>query len=185
MASARCYTKSGSVEKYESNAWSSPSSGNWSPSGVVGKITTPDSRGNYTVTPPNNFVDSNTPTEFYCYTMYGGIKKTFYFKENIQTRHVINLSCSVNLYSGGSMHIMLKFNDNNKYLGNDKLSVEVVLTTTITPNVFIDSVSFTVTKYSTSPLRNYINIGPEVGKKYVARITSCRPGSGDGYIVNY
>lgn len=81
MASARCYTKSGSVEKYESNAWSSPSSGNWFSSGVVGKITTPDSRGNYTVTPANGFEDSNTQTGFYCYTMYGGVRKTFYFKE--------------------------------------------------------------------------------------------------------
>ena len=185
MATARCYTKSGSVEKYESNLWSSPSAGNWSSFGVLGTITTPDSRGNYTVTPANEFEDSNTQTEFYCYTMYGGVRKTFYFKEkDIQTRHVINLSCSVYLYSGGSMQILLKF-DNNKYLGNDKLSVEVVLTTTITPNVFIDSVSFTVTKYSISPLRNYIDIGPEVGKKYVARITRCSPGSGDGYIVHY
>ena len=80
MATARCYTKSGSVEKYESNLWSSPSTGNWSSLGVLGTITTPDSRGNYTVTPANEYEDSNTQTEFYCYTMYGGVRKTFYFK---------------------------------------------------------------------------------------------------------
>lgn len=80
MASARCYTKSGSVEKYESNLWSSPSDGNWSSSGVIGTITTPDSNGNYTVTPAPEYADSNTQTGFYCYTMYGGVRKTFYFK---------------------------------------------------------------------------------------------------------
>ena len=85
MATARCYTKSGSVEKYESNLWVSPTLGNWSSSGVVGTITTPDSRGNYTVTPANGFEDSNTQTGFYCYTMYGGVRKTFYFKEKDTT----------------------------------------------------------------------------------------------------
>lgn len=86
MATARCYTKSGSVEKYESNLWKSPTMGNWSSMGLVGTITTPDSNGNYTVTPPNNFEDSNTKTEFYCYTMYGSVRKTFYFKENQVTK---------------------------------------------------------------------------------------------------
>ena len=81
MASARCYTKSGSVEKYESNLWSSPTASNWSSSGILGNITSPDSNGNYTVTPHKEFEDSNTQTEFYCYTMYGGVRKTFYFKE--------------------------------------------------------------------------------------------------------
>lgn len=84
MASARCYTKSGSVEKYEPNAWSSPTAGNWSSFGVLGTITTPDSNGNYTVTPANRFEDSIIKTEFYCYTMYGGVRKTFYFKEPIR-----------------------------------------------------------------------------------------------------
>ena len=73
MASARCYTKSGSVEKYESNLWSMGSFG------VAAFITGPDSSGNYTVTPPEGYEDSNTPTEFGCTTDYGGIKKTFYF----------------------------------------------------------------------------------------------------------
>lgn len=83
MATARCYTKSGSIEKYESNLWSSPSSGNWSSMAIVGKITTPDSNGNYIVTPSIEYEDSNTITGLYCFTMYGGIKKTFYFKEKI------------------------------------------------------------------------------------------------------
>lgn len=83
MATARCYTKSGSVEKYESNLWSSPSLGNWSSLGIVGKITTPDSNGNYTVTPALGYGDANGQTEFYCYTMYGGVRKTFYFYEQI------------------------------------------------------------------------------------------------------
>lgn len=89
MASARCYTKSGSVEKYESNLWISPTSGNWSSLGILGTITSPDSNGNYTVTPAPEFEDSNTKTEFYCYTMYGGVRKTFYFKEKNTTIKIV------------------------------------------------------------------------------------------------
>ena len=82
MATARCYTKSGSVEKYESNLWSSPTMGNWSSMGIVGTITTPDSNGNYTVTPEQSFEDSSDATTYSCFTEYGGVKKTFYFKKN-------------------------------------------------------------------------------------------------------
>lgn len=83
MATARCYTKSGNIEKYESNAWSSPIFGNWSSMGIVGTITTPDSNGNYTVTPASNYTDSDKTTTDYCFTVYGGIKKIFYFKKKI------------------------------------------------------------------------------------------------------
>ena len=95
MASARCYTKSGSVEKYESNLWSSPTAGNWSSLGILGTITTPDSNGNYTVTPANGFEDSNIQTEFHCYTIYGGVRKTFYFKEKDTT---ITIEVHVKVY---------------------------------------------------------------------------------------
>ena len=81
MASARCYTKSGSVEKYESNLWKSPTAANWSSAGILGNITTPDSNGNYTVTPEQHFEDSSDTTTYSCFTEYGGVKKTFYFKE--------------------------------------------------------------------------------------------------------
>jgi hypothetical protein len=81
MASARCYTKSGSVEKYESNLWVSPTAGNWSSMGILGTITPPDSNGNYTVTPEQHFEDSSDTTTYSCFTEYGGVKKTFYFKK--------------------------------------------------------------------------------------------------------
>ena len=92
MATARCYTKSGSVEKYESNLWSSPTMGNWSSMGIVGTITTPDSNGNYTVTPEQSFEDSSDATTYSCFTEYGGVKKTFYFKkkEEKELRYYIN-----------------------------------------------------------------------------------------------
>ena len=100
MASARCYTKSGSVEKYESNLWKSPSLGNWSSTGVAGTITTPDSNGNYTVTPEQSFEDSSDTTTYSCFTEYGGVKKTFYFKKkNINI--VIRVRVSVIGYSYG------------------------------------------------------------------------------------
>ena len=96
MATARCYTKSGSVEKYESNLWSSPTFGNWSSMGVVGTITTPDSNGNYTVTPDQNFEDSSDTTTYSCFTEYGGVKKTFYFKKkNTTVNRKITLYLSV------------------------------------------------------------------------------------------
>ena len=83
MQTARCYTKSGSVEKYESNLWSSPSAGNWSTLGVLGTITTPDSNGNYTVTLGGNFTDSDTPTSYYCFTKYNNVINYFYFSHQI------------------------------------------------------------------------------------------------------
>lgn len=82
MQTARCYTKSGSVEKYESNLWSSPISGNWSTVGVLGTITTPDSNGNYTVTLGGDFEDSDTPTSYYCFTKYNNVINYFYFKKS-------------------------------------------------------------------------------------------------------
>ena len=83
MQTARCYTKSGSVEKYESNLWSSPTAGNWSTMGVLGTITTPDSNGNYTVTLGGDFADSDTPTSYYCFTKYNNVINYFYFKKSI------------------------------------------------------------------------------------------------------
>lgn len=135
MATARCYTKSGSVEKYESNLWSSPSAGNWSSLGILGTITTPDSNGNYTVTPANGFEDSNTQTEFYCYTMYSGVRKTFYFKESIRE---IWLHAGIGALTNTGLLVFLQFS-NNEYLGNDKLSVSVKITID-NPTTLIDSV---------------------------------------------
>ena len=98
MASARCYTKSGSVEKYESNLWKSPTSGNWSSLGILGTITTPDSNGNYTVTPEQSFEDSSDTTTYSCFTEYGGVKKTFYFKKR-NSNIVIHVRILLNGYN--------------------------------------------------------------------------------------
>ena len=95
MATARCYTKSGSVEKYESNLWSSPTMGNWSSMGIVGTITTPDSNGNYTVTPEQSFEDSSDATTYSCFTEYGGVKKTFYFKKKNSSILTYNINCRI------------------------------------------------------------------------------------------
>ena len=170
MATARCYTKSGSVEKYESNLWSMGSFG------VAVYITGPDSSGNYTVNPPEGYEDSNTQTEFGCTTNYGGIKKTFYFKESIK---YISLSSYIQFSSTG-MNVYLSFT-NNEYLGNDTLSVFVEVKTT-RPVQLIDSVFFTISKNSKSPLKQLIELG-DTGKHYNAEITRCNPMSGDNYKV--
>lgn len=77
MATARCYTKSGNKKVYEANLWQHPGYLNWSDSGIRGTITTPNSNGNYTVTPAKGYKDSNISTGLYCYTMYGNVKKHF------------------------------------------------------------------------------------------------------------
>lgn len=106
MQTARCYTKSGSVEKYESNLWESPIGGNWSTMGVVGTITTPDSNGNYTVTLGGDFEDSDTPTSYYCFTKYHNAINYFYFKistpkpPTVKTI-TIRVNVSVNGYNNG------------------------------------------------------------------------------------
>lgn len=75
----RAYTKSGSVEKYESEQWATPV---WSGS-VTGTVTGPDSNGNYTVNAPTNYVVTNTDVSWNhgvtCTTNYAQVKKYFYF----------------------------------------------------------------------------------------------------------
>lgn len=108
MATARCYTKSGNKEVYEANLWQHPGYLNWSDSGIRGTITTPNSNGNYTVTPAKGYKDSNISTGLYCYTMYGNVKKIFYFTNDIpsvttitfklssiNSRGYINITCSI------------------------------------------------------------------------------------------
>lgn len=85
MASARCYTKSGSVEKYESHSFSGAI--NHYPNGFNGKIIGPDSNGNYSITYEGYGDGTSDNYDCYCETIYGdwrnggGVKKTFYFKE--------------------------------------------------------------------------------------------------------
>lgn len=70
----RAYTKSGSVEKYESEQWATPV---WSGS-VTGTVTGPDSNGNYTVNAPTNYVVTNTDVSWNhgvtCTTNYAQVK---------------------------------------------------------------------------------------------------------------
>ena len=142
---------------------------------------------------PNDAVPGNT----YSYTIkgspivlsnYKGVTVTGIpsktWSWDIQTTHVIHLSCGLNL-SGSDVGIivLLRFN-NNEYLGNDTLSVEVNIITKL-PYTFIDSAFFTVTKNSKSPLRYTCDHMAQVGKNYDAEITRCNPTSGDGYIVQY
>lgn len=109
MATARCYTKSGNKKVYEANLWQSPGYLNWSSMSLMGAgtITSPDSNGNYTVT-VKGYKDSSVSTGFYCYTMYGNVKKTFYFTKDtpsvttitfrlssINSRGYITITCSV------------------------------------------------------------------------------------------
>ena len=101
MATARCYTKSGNVEKYESDYFSR----------VVGhypikfshNMIGPDSNGNYTIT-YEGYDDANSSKyDCYCKTIYGdfrnggGVSKTFYFIKR-KTKITFRLS---NLFTNG------------------------------------------------------------------------------------
>ena len=100
MASARCYTKSGSVEKYESECFSGDI--NHYPNNFSSNMTGPDSNGNYSIT-YNGYDDGDSSNyDCYCETIYGdwrnggGIKKTFYFKKT-QQLHQYSLQLAVNI----------------------------------------------------------------------------------------
>ena len=123
MATARCYTKSGSVEKYESNLWKSPTGGNWSSTGIVGTITTPDSNGNYTVTPEQSFEDSSDTTTYSCFTEYGGVKKTFYFKKKEGTGY--DLYCRVLYVNDNTDNSIGTYNPNYSNF-SDKFGIDLI-----------------------------------------------------------
>lgn len=171
MASARCYTKSGSVEKYESNLYNM-----WS-FGVSAIISGPDSSGNYTVDPPAGYEDSNTQTEFGFTTDYGGVRKTFYFKESIKE---IWLYAGITTTNTGLL-VFLQF-INNEYLGNDKLMVRVKITVN-NPTTLINHVFFTVDKNSQPPLQTKISLTLNYDRIYSAEIVSCYPMEGKNYRV--
>ena len=173
MATARCYTKSGSVEEYESNLFNIESFS------LPVIITGPDSYGNYTVTPrEGRYEDSNTPTELSCTTIYGGISKTFYFKESIKE---IWLHAGIGALTNTGLLVFLQFS-NNEYLGNDKLMIRVKITVN-NPTTLIDHVFFTVDKNSQPSLTTKISLKPDYTRTYSAEIVSCYPMSGSNYRV--
>ena len=97
MATARCYTKSGSVEKYEPGLFSGGV--NHYPHNFTTSIIGPDSNGNYTIT-YKGYDDANSSNyDCYCKTIYGdfrngsGVSKTFYFKKKGKpiTKYVISI----------------------------------------------------------------------------------------------
>lgn len=97
MASARCYTKSGSVEKYEPNCFSGVI--NHYPNNFISNMTEPDSNCNYSITYDGYDDGDSSNYDCYCETIYGdwrnggGIKKTFYFKKKSKpiTKYVISI----------------------------------------------------------------------------------------------
>ena len=179
MATARCYTKSGSVEKYESNLWKSPISGNWSTTGILGTITTPDSNGNYTVTAGNNFIDSDTTTSYYCFTEYAGIKKTFYFKKGI-----VSISIHVNIQVigyrdyGGNVVFNCTISSNN-----DAITTNILRNNSITLSYSVVTAAGPVGSYSARVTSDMTLLAPGIryveGKTYyIGTNYPCSPSSG-------
>ena len=87
MATARCYTKSGGVEKYESVCFSGTV--HHYPNNFNSNIIGPDSNGNYTITYEGYGDGNSNYYDCYCKTIYGdfrnggGVSKTFYFVKNV------------------------------------------------------------------------------------------------------
>ena len=109
----RAYTKSGSIEKYESGQWATPV---WSSSnkGVKGTITGPDSNGNYTVNAPSGYVSGGS--EISCTTKYGGKTKVFSFKSKTLNDYqpYIDFGIDTSTSAGDTRYITLwaSFNEN-------------------------------------------------------------------------
>lgn len=184
MATARCYTKSGSVEKYESGCFSGGI--NHYPNPFNSNITGPDSNGNYSIT-YNGYDDGDSSNyDCYCETIYGdwrnggGVKKTFYFKESIKE---IYLQSGIATREGYLLIIYLAFG-NNEYLGNDKLTVNVQITSNGIPIGIpdFDNVTFTIDKNSTPSLTKIFSLNPEY-KNLRAKTISCSPMGGRNYRV--
>lgn len=179
MATVRCYTKSGSKEKYESNLWKSPTSGNWSSMGIIGSISTPDSNGNYTVTPGNNFKDSDSTTSYYCFTEYNGIKKTFYFEKSI-----VMVSIHVNIqvigyrdYAGNVVFNCTISSD------NDAITTNILKNNSITLSYSVVTAAGPVGSYSARVTSDMTLLAPGIryveGKTYYINSDhSCSPSSG-------
>ena len=110
MATARCYTKSGSVEKYESECFSGGV--NHYPHSFMHNIIGPDSNGNYTITYEGYDDGDSSNYDCYCETIYGdwrnggGIKKTFYFKKKEGTVLTYNINCRI-WVTGGNKSISI------------------------------------------------------------------------------
>ena len=180
MASARCYTKSGSVEKYESNLYSMGSFG------VSAIITGPDSNGNYTVTPPEGYEDSNTQTEFGCTTDYGGVKKTFYFKENASIIKILITVIGYRDYAGNLVFNCTASSDNSE-IATSVLSNNTIILyyRVVTGSGLVGSYSVRV-KYGDNPLSPGIKYVED--KTYyidMAHQPYCSPSSGTYNGVNW
>ena len=104
---SRAYTKSGSTEKYESNEWSTPS---WSNTSNKGTITGPDSNGNYTVNAPSGYAEgTSSDYSITCTTKYGGVSKTFYFKESATNKGTITITAESAHVMGGGKKLSIKY----------------------------------------------------------------------------
>ena len=134
MATARCYTKSGSVEKYEEDEWE----------GVILKstklekydygVTVPDSNGNYSVEGSDKFdvtnigIPSTIPdnSTYWLATRYGGKACYFEFTEKKGTGY--DLYCRV-LYINDNMNgsNIGDFNPNYSVFG-DKFGINIINT---------------------------------------------------------
>lgn len=200
----KCYTQSGSKKVYEDDGLTKAQSFIIFPNkttlstgeceytiGLTGKLEDQHPWIDWTYTPPSDAVMGTT----YSYEMTGGPMALSNYKGvivtgiptkkwtwDIQTTHVINLSCDLSFSSVG-INILLRFN-NNQYLGNDTLSVFVEVTS-ISPVALIDSIIFRVSKNSISPLKRIIEIKEDPMRRYKAEIKRCNPMSGDNYQVSY
>ena len=102
LYTARCYTKSGSIEKYESNLWKGINNIWRSDGGSTGDSqdpylgSAPDANGNYQI----GFRNTIPNVTFYCTTDYGGAIKEF-----SETYTLPNITVSQISFNGSMIYV--------------------------------------------------------------------------------
>ncbi len=199
----KCYTQSGSKKVYEDDGLTKGQSFIIFPNkttlstgeceytiGLTGKLDDQHPWKDWTYTPPSDAVVGTT----YSYEMTGEPMTLSNYKGvlvtgipskkwtwDIESIKEIQLISGVGAWTNTGLLIFLQF-FNNEYLENDRLNVNVEITAN-NPNAFIDSVTFIVSKNSTTPLTREISLKPNYNRVYSAKTVSCRPMGGKNYKV--
>ena len=169
---SRAYTKSGSTEKFESGQWTTPS---WSSTSNKGTVTGPDSSGNYTVNAPSGYIKgTSSDYSITCTTIYGGVSKTFYFKQSITYKGTITITAGSAHVTGGGKKLSIGYtisvsgSDGNSG-GNDPRVTFSIEATNSNGGSWISNVETTTTSHSGSTTVNYTGTS---GGTFTVRIYS-------------
>ena len=164
MGSGRAYTKSGSVEKFESSQWSTPL---WSSSSATGTVSIPDTNGNYTVTAPSGYTENTTGGTITCTTHYGGVAKVFYFEITQYTNVIINFTATA--YEDRGIYYIAVHTNYNRLPCDVFVSIECEIKqihqfVTMTCKFAVDDIEYTQTITSSDVVILSVTLSPSTYK---------------------